>query len=79
MNKLYSLAFKRILNALSVQELKPGAVAPVLENNKIKPVGNFIYYRLPREDIRCFIKTPCAVPKYTQFYLVSKENKAKRS
>lgn len=30
MNKLYSLAFKRILNALAVQELKPGAIAPVL-------------------------------------------------
>ena len=30
MNKLYSLAFKRILNAFAVQELKPGAIAPVL-------------------------------------------------
>lgn len=49
MNKIYSLAYKRILASLSAQEITPANVGTVLSNNNIKPVGAFIYHRLPRD------------------------------
>lgn len=48
MNRLYSIAFKRILTALNSQDINPSNVDALLDSNKIKPIGSFVFHRLAR-------------------------------
>lgn len=48
MNRLYSIAFKRILASLNAQEITPANVDTTLQDNKVKPAGSYVYHRLAR-------------------------------
>lgn len=71
MNKLYSIAFKRIIASLGGQEITSTNVETILNDNKIKPLGSFIYTQFPKTEFREFLKVPCPVEKYRLTYLAS--------
>lgn len=48
MHKLFSLSYRRILNRLAVEELKPSTVVEVLDKNSFVKAGEGLLYRLPR-------------------------------
>jgi hypothetical protein len=61
MNRLYTLAFKRILASLSAESFGPKNTASVLESQNVKQIGSFVFHKLPRDEMRNFIKNPCPV------------------
>lgn len=63
MNKLYSVAFRRLLKGLSATEITTNNIQNVLDTNNIKPTGSYMLYRLPRHELKIFVKNPCPVQK----------------
>lgn len=63
MNKLYSIAFRRLLKHVSATEINSTNIQSVLDANNIKQTGSYMLYRLPRNELKVFIKNPCPVQK----------------
>jgi hypothetical protein len=70
MNKLYSIAFKRLLSNLTDPNLTPSTILNTLSANNIQPTPNYLLHRLPKEDLKDFLKHPCPIAKYSLPYLV---------
>ena len=49
MQKLYSIAFQRILKKLGQQSVEPDSIKEILASQNIREVGNFVFHRIPRE------------------------------
>lgn len=72
MQKLYAVAYQRILNRLGQEALSPSRLPLILSDNNIREAGDFIYHRMPREELRQFIKNPCPVTSYLSFHAGSR-------
>lgn len=79
MNKLYLLAYKRVLHRLAAQEARSANLASVLEQNSIKPIGSHLFRRFPKDEIKNFVANPCPVTKYPVPNAVWSQSRASRS
>lgn len=61
MQKMYAIAFQRILNRLGKEGIEVTSVRGLLSSQGYREVGDFVYHRLPREEFRNFAKVPCPV------------------
>lgn len=63
MNKLYSIAYRRLLKSISATEINSTNIQNVLDANNIKQTGSYMLYRFPRTELKTFVKNPCPVQK----------------
>jgi hypothetical protein len=69
MHKLFALSNLRILQRLGATEFIPANFEEVMTKNNLVASGEGLLFRLPREELKHILNTPCPVNKYNTPHL----------